>query len=163
MNTAQCVFSRRLLPILMVIITMFGVFSMPAYAKTYGSTGSSTISVTTKAYYYYPGSSSITLRQDKQTMTYRAILGSKTKTTSGYYGCYNIKVYNITKNTTQNKTWNGGRDYKISLSPNCNYKITVTYNYALTILRNGPVGYTFSGINGPYWRVNSTWKVPSYY
>lgn len=91
-------------------------------------------------------------------------MGNKTKTKKGYYGCYNITVYNVTKNKTTSIYWGGGQTKKISLDPNCTYRITVRYNSTNTALfTSAPLGYSWKSSSSPGWRVSSTWKVSSYY
>lgn len=161
--TKKYIFSK-ILAIFFCILTLFSVSAMNASAATSGGAYSTTINVSTKSNYWYPGSSSVTLKQDKQTLTYKKLMGSKTKTKKGYYGCYNIKVYNVTKNKTSNVYWGGGQTKKISLDPNCTYRITVTYNSTNTALfTSAPWGYSWRSSSNPYWRVSSTWKISSYY
>ena len=157
-------FFSKIMAIFFCVLTLFSVSSMSASASTWGGSGSSTVYVSTKANYWYPGASSVTLKQEKQTLTYKKLMGSKTKTKKGYYGCYNIKVYNVTKNKTSNVYWGGGQTKKISLDPNCNYRITVTYNSTNTALfTSAPLGYSWKSSSNPSWKVSSTWKLSSYY
>ena len=151
-----------LLCAVMAFTALFGT-TLTASAATYGGSKSATISVTTKSNYWYPGASSITLSQAKQTLTYKALLSNKTKTKVGYYGCYNISVFNVTKYKTTSVYWNGGKTKKISLDPDCTYKITVSYNSSATaIFTSQPLGYSWKSTSAPSWNVSSTWKVSSY-
>ncbi len=148
---------------LVMIVTAFSNLTITSYAATSGGSRSTTISVSTKANYWYPGTSSITLKQEKQTLTYKALLSNKTKTKSGYYGCYNISVYNVTKNKKSSVYWGGGKTKKISLDPNCTYRITVNYNSTSTaIFTKQPIGYSWKKSSSPSWNVSSTWKISSY-
>lgn len=154
----------RIIAVIMVMVTVFGAIPLSASAATWGTTGSKTISVKTHANYWYPGASSITLKQNKQTATFQSLLGTKTKTQTGFYGCYTITVKNVTKNTSKSITWNGGQTKKIELDPNCTYNITVTYNSAATnVFKSAPLGYYLKSMSNPYWKVSSTWKVTSFY
>ena len=149
--------------VLATLISMFAVLSCNVFASTSGGTGSYTITVNTKANYLYPGASSVTLKQEKQTLTYKALTSNKTKTKTGYYGCYNITVYNVANGSRSSVYWGGGQTKKISLDPNCTYRITVSYNSTSTALfTSQPLGYSWKSSSNPYWRVSSTWKISSY-
>ena len=161
--TKKSIFSR-IAAVFLCVLTLFSFSAVNASAATYGGSSASTVNVTTKANYWYPGASSVTLKQDKQTLTYKQLMGNKTKTKKGYYGCYNITVYNVTKNKTTSVYWGGGQTKKISLDPNCTYRITVRYNSTNTALfTSAPLGYNWKSSSSPGWRVSSTWKVSSYY
>ena len=151
----------KIVAVFMILVSLFSMFVMPTSAATSGST-KATIYVTTKANYLYPGASSVTLTQTKQTMTFKSLTSSKTKTKTDYYGYYNITIYNVTKNKTSSETWSGGKTKKISLDPNCSYRITVTYNSTATVMfTNSPLGYSYKGVTSPSWKVSSTWKLSS--
>lgn len=157
-------FLSKLTAIILSVLTVFSFSTLSASAATSGGTRAATITVNTKANYLYPGASSITLKQSKQTLTYKKLGGSKTKTKVGYYGQYDIKVYNVTKNKTNNMTWSGGQTKKISLDPNCTYRITVSYNSTATCMfTSNPIGYSWKSSSTPSWWVGSTWKLASYY
>lgn len=149
---------------LMIVSTMCALI-LPASAAKRGNSRAAVITVSTKANYWVPGSSSITLQQSKQTMTCEQLFGgTKTKTKTGYYGHYEIEVRNITRNTTKDISWSGGKTKKINLDPNCVYKITVQYNSGYTLwFNNAPWGYSIDRFSTPSWSVKSTWKVSSYY
>ena len=153
--------------VFLCMLTLFVSSVGTAFAATSGGSGSATIYVTTKARYYYPGSSSITLKQEKQTMTFKKLGGSKTKTKKDYYGCYNISVRNVTKNDTDNVSWMGGKTKKIKLDGNCDYQITVRYDSTATDIFKGagspPWGYSWKSTSSPSWKVSGTHKVTSYY
>lgn len=155
---------KKMLAVLLCLVTIFSMISITASASTSGGSSSSSIILSTKANYSYPGASSITLKQTKQTLTYKSLYGNKTKTKTGYYGCYDITVWNITKNKTTHPTWYGGQTKKISLDPNCNYKITVRYNSTATAMfTKQPKGYSWKSSSGPSWKVSSTWKLSYYF
>ncbi len=147
--------------VIMIATTLCGL-ATTASARTSGGSGSATIYVRTKANYFYPGASSVTLQQSKQTITCKSLTGNKTKKVSDYYGYYQITVYNVTKNSRTTVNWNGGKTKKISLDPNCTYKITVRYDsYKTVMFNNTPLGYTYDRISSPSWNVKSTWKLSS--
>ena len=159
--TKRLAFSK-FMSLVLCLITMFSLVSFNSSAATSGGSGRATVNVTSKANYLYPGASSITLKQQKQTITYKALFSNKTKTKSGYYGCYDITVYNVTKDTTKSVYWGGGQTKKITLDPNCSYRITVTYNSTCTIMfTKAPTGYSYSRATSPGWWVSSKWKVSS--
>lgn len=154
----------RIIAVFLCLSMLFALSAEIAFAATSGGKGSTTINVTTKANYWYPGASSITLKQSKQTLTYRQLTGSKTKTKTGYYGCYDITVYNKTENDSYSVYWGGGQTKKISLDPNCTYRITVRYNSTATALfTSQPFGYSWKSSSSPSWSVSSKWKVSSCY
>ncbi len=157
--------SKRLLAVLITVISVISMFSATALsssAATSGGSSSATVYVTTKANYWYPGSSSITLTQQKQTITYKKLNSSKTKTKTGYYGRYDIKVYNVTKKKTTTVYWKGGKTKTISLDKNCQYQITVKYNSANTnTFTSAPLGYSWKSTSSPSWYVSGKWKVSS--
>ena len=154
----------KFVAVFLCALTLFSTFAFSVSAATSGGKGSTTITVKTKANYLYPGASSITLKQNKQTFTYKHLFNNTTKTTSGYYGHYDIKAYNETKGKTEETiNWDGGQTKKISLKPNCTYKITVSYNANETDIfkpKNGM--YSWIKTSSPSWQVSSTWKVSSY-
>ena len=153
----------KFMAIFLCVLTLFNIFAMDASAATCGGSRASTVYVTTKANWWVPGASSITLRQDKQTLTYKNLTSDKTKTKTGYYGCYDITIFNVTKNKITRVFWGGGQTKKISLDPNCTYRITVSYNATLTsITTRPPLWYSWKSTSSPWWKVKSTWKVSSY-
>ena len=155
---------KKFIAILLVAVTLFSIFAVTASAATWGGRGSSTVTVKSKANYWYPGASSITLRQSKQTMTFDHLWKDKTKTKTGYFGHYDITVYNVTKGTSKYVYWNGGQTKKITLDPNCTYRITVTYlSTETTLFTKAPTGYSHRSTTSPSWNVKSVWKVSSYY
>ena len=161
--TNKLTFSK-ITALFLCLITLLSVAALPISASTSGSSRSTTINVKTKANYLYPGSSSVTLKQQKQTLTYQKLSGTKTKTKVGYYGCYDITVYNITKGTSKNVYWGGGQTKKINLDPNCSYRITVSYCSNKTALfTSQPLGYSWKNTSSPSWWVSSTWKLSSCY
>lgn len=159
---------KKLISILLTLTLCVGCIAMmttSASAATCSSGRSTqTITVTTKAVYWYPGSSSITLSQTKGVVTYDKLnwKGQVTGTgTAKYYGTWNISVRATDGSDSFSKTLSGG-SVKINLKPNKTYKITVTYNWSvdtLTMLSHPNSRWT----KYPSWRVSGTWKVSSYY
>lgn len=161
--TKKTIFSK-IAAVFLCVLTLFSFSAVNASAATSGGSYATTVDVSTKANHWYPGASSVTLKQNKQTLTYKQLMRSKTKTKKGYYGCYDITVYNVTKNKTKSVYWGGGQTKKLSLEPNCTYRITVRYNSTSTALfTSTPWGYSWISSSSPSWRVSSTWKVSSYY
>lgn len=161
--TKSATFSK-ILSIFLCLVTLFSFSALNTSAATSGGAGSATIVVTSKANYWYPGASSVTLKQEKQTLTYKSLTSNKTKTKKGYYGCYNISVYNVTKNKYSSVSWNGGKTKKITLDPNCTYRIKVQYNSTATaVFTSQPFGYSWKSSSNPYWKVKDVHKVSSYY
>lgn len=158
--------SRRFKSIILccvIVMTAICGLTMSASAATRGGASRATITVKTKSNYWYPGASSITLTQQKQTYTCASVLGSKTKSITGYYGQYDISIYNVTTGKTSSTTWSGGKTKKISLDPNCTYRITVAYsNLKTSMFTRVPIGYYGKNLSNPSWQVSSRWKVSSY-
>lgn len=150
----------KVIAVLFCILTMFSFSVANTSAATSGGSRSTTINVSTKAAYWYPGSSSITLTQSKQTATLKRS-GKKDKKTTGYFGSYDIIVYNKTKKTTEYKSWDGGKTKKINLKPNCEYTITVNYNPTKVQAYELPRSYKGSDLSSPSWWVSSKWKISS--
>lgn len=145
-----------------MLITAISSLTLTASADTSGGDWYDTIKVTTKANYWYPGASSITLTQQKQTVTYKSCFSRKTKTDKGYFGYYSIDIYEGKNRLPVTKTWDGGKSYKIKLDPNRTYTIGVSYN-AKETLKNAKnkIGYTKQKVDRPWWRVSSKWKISS--
>ena len=155
---------KKLLALLLCIMALSNLPTANVFAATSGGSGQATIQVQTKANYWYPGSSSITLTQSKQRFTFQKLWGSKKKYQTGYYGQYSITIYNATTRKSKTTVWSGGRSKKISLKQNCKYYITVSYNsYATQSFKRPPVGYSVYSTSNPSWWVSSSWKVSSCY
>lgn len=161
--TKKTVFSE-ITAVFLCVLMLFSFSAVNASAATSGESYSATVNVSTKANYWYPGASSVTLKQNKQTLTYKQLFGNKTKTKKGYYGCYDITVYNVTTDKTKSVYWGGGQTKKISLEPNYTYRITVRYNSINTeLFTRAPFGYSLKSSDSPRWWVSSKWKVSSCY
>ena len=154
---------KKVVILLLCIMTLLSSSTADVFASTSGGRGTQTMVIQTKSNYWYPGSSSITLKQSKQTLTYQKLWGNKKKTQRGYYGYYNITVSNITKRKTNNLTWSGGQTKKIKLDGNCIYWITVSYNYAAArSFKRPPLGYYLKDMSAPSWWLSSISKVSGY-
>lgn len=154
---------KKVVILFLCIMTLLSNSTTDVFAVTNGNERAGTIVVQTKSNYWYPGSSSITLKQSKQTLTYQKLWSNKKKTQRGYYGQYNITISNITKKTTNNLVWSGGRTKKIKLDGNCIYWITVSYNETATgAFKKIPSGYSLKNISTPSWWLSSVSKVSGY-
>jgi hypothetical protein len=156
------------------IISLFFVFLMvascmviPASAATssgYNYKQTQTITVTTKANYWYPGSSSITLSQSKGTISYSKtnIWGKVTGTaTTTAYGTWKVVAKSTDGKDTVSKNLTGS-SVTLNLKPNKTYKITVSYDSTseiFTMIKHTNSKWTTT----PSWQVKSTWKVSSCY
>lgn len=146
--------------VMVMLLTSFA-FAVPSVsAATSGTKNySSSITVNTKAVYWYPGSSSITLKQSKLEYSYSKAFG-KTDTKKGY-AQWKITVTPTSKSGKSKVYWLDSSSETIPLDKNMTYRITVTYD------SNG----TFLNLNArqpnwkttPSWRVSGTHKVSSYY
>lgn len=155
---------KRILSLFLAVLTLATIFILPAQAATYSwKRGTETIWVETKANYWVPGSSSITIKQDKGTMSYSKtnFWGKVTGTaTKKLYGTWNIHVESTDGKDKYNKTLSGS-SIKLNLKANKNYRITISYDY---------IADTFMGLKyrnakwttEPSWRVSGTWKVADY-
>ena len=157
---------KKILSLFLVVITLFSCMVLPANAATSGNQSTSyTLTVMTKATWWYPGGESITISQSKGTFEYSKTnwLGQATgKTaTKNAYGTWRITVRATDGSHSFSKTLSGG-SVKLNLKANKTYTITIRYDstmdtfYALDY-RN------FHWIKHPSWRVSSTWKVSNYY
>ena len=153
----------RMMAIVISIISIVSIFSTTAFAATSSSgTRTQTITVNTKANWWYPGSESITLKQTKGTRTEKNynFLTGKTKTkTKKCYGTWKVVAKSTDGKHTLNKKLNGG-SLKLSLKANKTYKITVTWDSQADTFGTLDHG-SFTQL--PTWRVSGTHKVSSYY
>ena len=150
---------KFLVCVLMVCTLASAILPLTASAATRSSgTRTQTITVVTKANWCIPGSESITLKQEKGVCSCRNIFTGKTKT-SKVYGCWDIVAKSTDGTHTVTKELNGG-SVKIPLTPNKTYKITITWDDNETFFKTAGKG---SFTSYPTWRVDSTWKVSSYY
>ena len=152
---------KRGLATLLMVACLTSVSTISASAATRGGEDSKAILVTTQADWSYPGSESITLKQNKNTLTYKSLFSSKTKTKTAY-GYYNITVTPIDGGKSFTKEWDGTSSIKIKLERDKSYWIDVAYDWQETWLSNelgkAPTGYSFSKDNGYSWWVGSTHK-----
>jgi hypothetical protein len=156
------------------IVSLFFVFLMMTFCmvvSTSAATSSGTIynekqtiTVITKANYAYPGSSSVTLSQNKGTISYSKtnLRGKVTGTAkTKEYGTWKVVAKSTDGKSTVSKKLTGS-SVTLNLKPNKTYKITVTYDTMSEILlmykrRNSTWTIT------PSWKVKSTNKVSSCY
>ncbi len=155
----------KLFSVVLALVAMVSSVNIVSEAATSGCDNSRTITVITKANYYVPGASSITLKQTKGKYTYPVynILGKIKKYKTGYaYGYYNVTCTPVNgTGKKKNYIFDSGSK-KIKLDPNTTYNITVSYNWGMTwygtnCKKGGSWDYT------PEWRVSSSWKVTDYY
>lgn len=154
--------SKTITLLFMSLILFFSscfCFSSTASAATSGNKNcKSTITVITKANYWYPGSSSITLKQNKTEFTYTK--NGKRKT-SKMYAAFRIEYKNCNTGKTKT-TWLTGSSKKIKLDKNATYKVTVSYDSTMMQIKNA-YKTNFAWKTTPCWWVNSKWKVSKYY
>ena len=154
-------FFTPLIALAMVICSIVSLFSMsvPVSAATnsYGIQ-TRTITVHTKANYWIPGSSSITISQSKGVCTKTNIFTKKEKA-SKQYGEWDIVAKATDGSHTVSKSLTGG-SVKLKLKPNKTYKVTISWDsnaQFFTEINKG--NYT----SYPTWRVKSAYKVSNYY
>lgn len=158
--------AKKLFALALVAITLFSCMIMPASAATTSSgTSTRTITVSTKASWWYPGGESITLSQSKGTFTYSKTnwLGQATGKTGSKseYATWRISVSATDGSHSYSKTWKSG-SIKLNLKPNKTYRITISYDGYQDTFR--ALEYrNFRWTRYPSWRVKSTWKVSNYY
>lgn len=157
---------KRIIAIFLAVITVLSCIVLPAGAATSGNRSTSyTLTVVTKASWWYPGGESITLSQSKGTFEYSKTnwWGQETgKTgTKQAYGTWDITVRATDGSHYYTKTLTGG-SIKLNLKANKTYKITITYDSTPDLIR--AMDYrNFHWVKHPSWRVSGTWKVSSYY
>lgn len=149
----------KLVAIALVVLTIFTLFSTTVFAAT-SSSGKSTrtITVSTKANWWYPGSESITLSQTKGVRSEKNPFTGKVKNRN-CYGEWDVVAKATDGSHTVKATLNGGSK-KINLKPNKTYKITVTWDSTIDLIESVDKG-SFTKL--PTWKVKSTHKVSSYY
>lgn len=146
-----------------LLLSAFFTTGTPASAAT-SSSGTSTrvITVSTKANYWIPGSSSITLSQTKgtcQKKTYNIFTGKTNVKNSKVYGEWDIVAKATDGSHTVKKSLTGS-SVKISLKPNKTYKVTVTWDHGANTITQISKG---NFISYPTWKVKSVYKVSNYY
>ena len=146
----------------LIFCTLFAMIIPTSAATCSSGTQSRTITVTTKANYWLPGSESITIGQSKGTCVkeaYNIFSGKTTRKSSRQYGEWDITVRATDGSHTFSKSLRGS-SIKLNLKPNKTYKITITWDSQAAIFKTLDKGnYT----SYPTWRVKSTWKVSNYY
>lgn len=154
---------KKIFALALVIITMFSCMILPASAATtsYG-TSTRTITVNTKAAYYYPGSSSITLKQTQGTYAYSK--NGSTRIGKAYYW-WTVKVAATDGSHSYTKNFKDG-SIQLNLKPNKTYKITISLNTYQNTIQEVNFHRKYNNwrwTTQPSWRVSSTWKVSSYW
>lgn len=158
---------KRIVCFMMTIFVIVGCMAATASAATSGGQNTRTIYVETKANYWKPGSSSITLKQQAATETY-AKLTNKSKTkTKKVYADYTVSYKAVDGKYAGKHSGTvkfNGASKKINLKPDTTYQITVSYNSTGTTLSHmkNPFGYSWTKCSGHSWWVNSTYKVSWY-
>lgn len=150
---------KKLIALLMIIVTVLSMFSVFAFAATSGGANTKTIYVSAGADWSYPGSESITLKQDKCTVEYKYLSGTKWKYGEAkIYPYYDITVKN--NKTGKSKSLKlDSSSLKIKLDRNTNYTITVSYNQWWTdTIQLGQKKVLVKYKNSPKWWVSSAWK-----
>ena len=155
-----------ILAVLTILLTLC-IGNLSTSAATSGSINNRTITVTTKANYFLPGASSITLKQSKGTYTYTTTnwFGKKSKPKTGScYGYYYVTANPISGKGKRKCEVFCGASKTIKLDTNTTYAITVSYNSTATWLNSNCTKCgDQSWKSTPQWRVSSTWKVSNYY
>lgn len=158
--------AKKAFAMFLVIITIFSCMVLPASAATSGNRNTSyTLTVTTKANWWYPGGESITLSQSKGTFQYSKTnwLGQETgqTATKTAYGTWRISVRATDGSHSFSKTLSGS-SVKLNLKANKTYQITIRYDGTMDTFK--ALDYrNFRWTKHPSWRVSGTWKVSSYY
>lgn len=159
--------AKRILSMFLAVLMASALFVFPASAATESNgKNTCTILVTTKSNYWYPGSSSITLKQTKGEVSYSKMALKNWKYqevgtgTAKYYGTWNITYKSLDGSDSGSKTLSGS-SVTISLKPNKTYKITVSYNSTvdMTLLLKKP---NSKWTTLPSWKVSGSWKLASY-
>lgn len=141
-------------------LAMLMAFAVPSqsHAAKNGTTGTSKITVQTKANWLIPGGESITLGNNKVTISYTSWGKQKTKK---IYPTYKVKATATDGSHKISKTMSGS-SLKLSLKRNKTYTVTVTYDHIGTWLDYANLRN--AKMNGnPYWWVKSTYKVSNCY
>ena len=149
-----------LLMAMLMLASMMMVLIVPTSAATKSNGKRSvTITVSTKANWWIPGSESITLSQTKGVCKVnRPIFGTKT---SRVYGDWDIVVRATDGTHTYKKNWDDG-SITLSLKPNKTYKITVTWDETASYISTAGAGKgSFTTL--PTWKVKKTYKCSSCY
>ncbi len=156
---------KRILSLVLVVCMVSSALCTSAFAATSGGRGTQTITVVTKSNWWYPGHESITLRQDKVTVTYTNWRNSNKTKTATYYPTYVISIKNTNTGKTVTKTWDS-KSITLKLDRNATYKITVSYANSPKNLMAGtskaPLGYLYKNETSPNWWVNSTCKASAW-
>lgn len=159
MNKAKRI-SCFVLAVLMLVSTMIAMIVPSSAATSSNGKKSVTITVTTQANWWRPGSESITLSQTKGTCQVYNYLTRKTYT-SKVYAEWDISVKATDGSHSYSKNWKNG-SITLNLKPNKTYKITITWDETANILRTIGAGKgDFTTL--PTWKVSKTHKCSNYY
>ena len=159
MNNAKRFFSV-LLAFSLVLASLLSLMVPVSAATRSRGISTQTITVTTKANWWIPGSESITLSQtkgtyEKKTLNWRGQWKSEPVKA---YGEWDIVAKATDGSHTIKKNFNGS-SIKLDLKPNKTYKITVSWDTTANNLK-----YKFNSFTEyPTWKVKSTYKVSNYY
>ena len=141
---------------LLAIAALSSVMIFPASAATSGSTNTRSISVQTTADWRYPGTESITLKQNKCKYTYSTLKNWKwVDKESSAYPYYRITIKNETTGKSTSKTWHSA-SIKLKLDRNARYTITVSYDSMGNWLGSNCKFKSWK--NTPSWWVSTTHK-----
>lgn len=157
MNKAKRI-SCFVLAVFMLVSTMIAMIVPSSAATRSNGKKSVTITVTTKANWWIPGSESITLSQTKGTCQYTNFLTGKVKS-SKVYAEWDITVKATDGGHSYSTSLTGG-SVKLKLKPNKTYVITVTWDEQATFFKTAGKG-NFTTL--PTWKVSSTYKCSSCY
>ena len=150
---------KRFCAFVLVVLSVCTIFTTSAFAATSSSgTKTRTITVSTKANWWKPGSESITLSQTKGVRSEKNPFTGKVKNRN-CYGEWDIVAKSTDGKHTVKATLKDGSE-KIKLKPNKTYKITVTWDSMEDMFDSIDKG-SFTRL--PTWRVKSTYKVSSCY
>ncbi len=157
---------KKIFAMFLAIVTILSCVVLPASAATSGDCNTTyTLTVVTKANWWYPGGESITLSQSKGKFEYSktnwfGMETGKTATRTAY-GTWRISGRATDGSHAFSKTLSGG-SVKLKLKANKTYQITIRYDGTMDIFK--ALDYrNFNWITHPSWCVSGTWKVSSYY
>lgn len=160
MTTVKKSAFTKVLAMLLALIAISSAMIIPASAATSGSTNTRTIYVQTNADWRYPGSESITLKQNKCQYYYQTLKNWKWVTkTASMYPYYKVTITNNSTGSSTTKTWHSS-SMKIKLNRNTSYTITVAYDSTGTWL--GSNSKLNSWKTSPYWWVSATHKATAW-
>lgn len=150
---------KKFIALVLAVVSICTIFATTAFAATSSNgTQTRTITVSTKANWWYPGSESITLSQTKGVRSEKNFFTGKIKNRN-CYGEWDIVAKATDGSHTVKATLKDGSE-KIKLKSNKTYKITVTWDSTIDMIDSMDKG-SFTKL--PTWKVKSTHKVTSCY